>query len=74
MSIEERREERKRTYYKYRAFADARGVTDYRVSQDTGLHNVVFSEWKSGKSQPKQDKLKKLADYFNTTVDALIAK
>ena len=72
MSIEERKQERIRNYMKYRAFADLKGVTDYQVSKDIGLHNVVFSEWKSGKSQPKYDKLIKLAGYFGTSVEALL--
>ena len=72
MSIEERKQERIRNYMKYRALADAKGVSDYQVSKDIGLHNVVFSEWKNGKSQPKLDKLMKLAGYFNTSVEALL--
>lgn len=72
MSIEERKQERIRNYMKYRSLADAKGVSDYQVSKDTGIYNVVFSEWKSGKSQPKYDKLAKLAGYFDTTVEALL--
>ena len=73
MSIEERKQERIRNYMKYRALADEKGVSDYQVSKDVGIHNVVFSEWKSGKSQPKIDKLMKIANYFNKTVDTLLA-
>ena len=72
MSIEERKQERIRNYMKYRSLADAKGVSDYQVSKDTGIYNVVFSEWKSGKSQPKYDKLAKLAEYLDTTVEALL--
>lgn len=28
-----------------------------------------FSDWKSGKSKPKVDKLKKIADYFGVTIE-----
>ena len=72
MSIEERKQERIRNYAKYRALADAKGVTNYQVSKETGICNVVFSEWKNGKSQPKYDKLSRLADYFNVTVEELL--
>ena len=34
------------------------------VAKGTGLSPTVFSEWKSGKSAPKQDKIKLIADYF----------
>lgn len=73
MSAKERKEERIRNYQKYRKMADARGVSDYQVSKEIDIHNVVFSEWKSGKSQPKVDKLLKLAEYFGVTVEAFLA-
>ena len=73
MSAKERKEERIRNYQKYRKMAEARGVTDYQVSKEIDIHNVVFSEWKSGKSQPKVDKLLKLAEYFGVTVEAFLA-
>ena len=72
MSIEERKQERIKNYMRYRSHADARGVTDYQVSKDTGIYNVTFSEWKSGKSQPKYDKLQKLANYFGVPVEKLL--
>ncbi len=72
MSLEERKQERIRNYAKYRALADAKGVTNYQVSKETGICNVVFSEWKNGKSQPKYDKLARLADYFKVTVEELL--
>lgn len=73
MSIEERKEERIRNYFKYRALADSKGVSDYQVSKDVGFGNVVFSEWKKGKSQPKYDKLSKLAAYFDVPIEELLA-
>ena len=45
------------------------GVTAYKVSKETGISQSVFSEWKRGKSQPKIDKLQKLADYFKVPID-----
>ncbi len=72
MSIEEKKAERIRNYERYRVYADAKGVSDFRVAKDTGIYNVVFSEWKSGKSQPKIDKLLKIASYLETTVEKLI--
>ena len=73
MSIEERKQERIRNYAKYRALADAKGVTNYQVSKETGICNVVFSEWKNGKSQPKYDKLAKIAEYFGVSIEELLA-
>ena len=34
------------------------------VAKGTGLNPAVFSDWKRGKSYPKQDKIKLIADYL----------
>ncbi len=44
-------------------------VSAYRVAKDTGLYTPLFSEWKSGKSCPKIDKIKILADYFGVPIE-----
>lgn len=48
------------------------GITAYKVSKATGIAGSTFSDWKSGRSTPKQDKLQKIADYFGVTVDYLM--
>ena len=40
------------------------GCRAAEVARGTGIHPTVFSDWKSGKSAPKQDKIKKIADFF----------
>lgn len=42
------------------------------VSKATGINATVFSEWKKGKSNPKSDKLQKIADYFGVTIEYLM--
>ena len=39
-------------------------TTVYRVSKDTGIAASTFSDWKSGRSVPKLDKIKIIANYF----------
>ena len=56
-------------YEKFNQLVKARGITTYRVAKDIGRAPTVFSDWKSGKSQPKVDKLKKIADYFGVTIE-----
>lgn len=56
-------------YDKFSELLEKSGKTAYRVATDIGLSPVVFSEWKSGKSKPKADKLKKLADYFGVNIE-----
>lgn len=48
------------------------GVTAYKVSKETGIATSTLSDWKKGRSTPKQDKLQKIADYFNVTIDYLL--
>ena len=56
-------------YQKFDQLVKAREITAYRVAKDIGLAPTVFSDWKSGKSKPKVDKLKKIADYFGVTIE-----
>ena len=49
-----------------------RGVSTYKVAKDTGIAQSVFSSWKNGISTPKQDKMQKIADYFNVSVEYLM--
>jgi transcriptional regulator with XRE-family HTH domain len=56
-------------YKEYCALRDAKNLTDYRVSEDTGITRSTFTDWKTGRSKPGIRKLKTLADYFCVTVD-----
>jgi transcriptional regulator with XRE-family HTH domain len=56
-------------YKRYAELRDKKGVTDYKVSKETGISKSSFSEWKSGRSKPKAEKLKKIADYFGVTIE-----
>lgn len=59
----------KNLYEKYVKLRDEKGVTDYRVSEDTKITKSTFSDWKYGRSNPKIDKLKILADYFGVSIE-----
>lgn len=48
-------------------------VTPYKVSKDTGIPYSALSDWKNGKSTPKLDKMKKIADYLGVSVEYLIS-
>lgn len=48
------------------------GVSTYKVSKETGIAQSVFSSWKNGISNPKQDKLQKIADYFGVSIEYLM--
>lgn len=59
-------------YDRYKAIRDSRNVKDSQVAKETGITKSTFSEWKSGKYTPKQEKLKKIADYFGVTINYLM--
>ena len=50
---------------------EAKGVTPYKVSKDTGISNARISNWKLGKSGPSGDALVVLANYFGVSMDYL---
>lgn len=56
-------------YKNYVILRDERGLTDYRVSVDTGITKSTFTDWKTGRSKPKFDKLLILAKYFGVPVE-----
>ena len=56
-------------YERFVSLLQQRGVSAYKVSKETGISQVLFSDWKSGKSSPKADKLLKIADYFGVSVE-----
>ena len=47
-------------------------TTVYRVSKDTGIAASTFSDWKSGRSVPKLDKIKLIADYFDVSLEYML--
>lgn len=59
-------------YKKFEALLIKFNKTAYQVSKDTGIAQSVLSDWKTGRSKPKVDKIKILADYFGVNVDELI--
>ena len=48
------------------------GVSAYKVSKETGITQSTLSDWKRGRSTPKSDNMKKIADYFGVTIDYLM--
>lgn len=48
------------------------GVTPYRVCKETGLTTATISNWKAGRYMPKADKMQRIADYFNVSMEYLL--
>jgi SOS-response transcriptional repressors (recA-mediated autopeptidases) len=58
-------------YEKYLELLKEKNCRNIDVSKATGIPPSTFSDWKKGKSSPKLDKLKKIADYFDVQVEYL---
>ncbi len=56
-------------YKKFEELMKKNEKTSYQVSKDTGISQAVLSYWKTGRSNPKLDKLKILADYFDVPIE-----
>jgi repressor LexA len=57
------------SYKRFEELLRTNNTTKYRVSQDTGICASTFSDWKSGRSVPKAEKMKRIADYFGVSID-----
>lgn len=60
------------SYEKYAAIRDQHGYTDAKVAEETEIAPATLSQWKTGKSKPKADKLLKIADLLKVSVEVLI--
>lgn len=58
-------------YEIYCKLRDAKGLKDADVAKATGITKSTFSDWKNGRSKPKDEKLQKIADLFGVTTEYL---
>lgn len=59
-------------YKNFKQLLEERNITAYRVGKDTGIAQSTLSDWKTGKSTPKLDKLITIANYFSVPIERLI--
>lgn len=65
-------EEGIKVYERYQILLEDKSLTNYKVSKETGISQATLSDWKNGKSTPKNDKLQILADYFGVSLNYLL--
>lgn len=61
-------------YEKFVELLQKHNTTAYKVAKNTGIAYSTFSDWKSGRSSPKNEKLQKIANYFGVSVSYLIGE
>ena len=59
-------------YERYCKIRDTKGYKDSQVAAATGIGKSTFSDWKNGRSNPKNDKMQKIADLFDVSLDYLM--
>lgn len=59
-------------YEIYCRLRDQKGFKDSDVARITGITKSTFSDWKSGRSNPKNDKLQKIADCLGVSISCLL--
>lgn len=57
------------SYSRYHDLLVKNNTNSYQVSKDTGIHQSTLSDWKTGRSCPKSDKLYVLASYFGVEIE-----
>jgi len=58
-------------YEIYAQLRDKKGVRDSDVAKATGVTKSTFTDWKKGRSVPKDEKIQKIADYFGVSAHYL---
>lgn len=58
-------------YEVYCKLRDQQGLKDADVARETGITKSTFSDWKNGRSEPKDPKLQKIAKLFGVSVEYL---
>ena len=59
-------------YKKFQALLEKTDKTVYQISKETGISQTAFSNWKSGRSTPSLESLKKLSVYFGVALEDLL--
>ena len=62
------------SYSNYEKLLKMKNSTSYKVAKATGIANSTLSDWKKGRSVPKTDKMKLIADYFGVEMERLLGE
>lgn len=61
-------------YSIYEKHRDDKGLSNADVIRITGISASTFSDWKSGRSKPKLEKLVKISSCLGVTIEDLISE
>lgn len=58
-------------YKRFLELLEKNKLTAYKVHQATGIATATLSDWKTGKSTPKDDKMRKIAEFLGVSYEYL---
>ena len=61
-------------YERIRLLADAKGINMVTLGKAIGASSGNMSDWKAGRTSPNVEKLIRIADYFNVSVDYILGR
>ena len=61
-------------YNIFKKLCDNNNLKPCKLANKLGIHPSTISGWKLGQYKPKTDKLKKIADYFNVSLEYLLGE
>lgn len=56
-------------YERYKKLLDEKNLKNADVSRGANVSNMTLSDWKNGKTIPKTDTLRKIAEFLEVSVD-----
>lgn len=59
-------------YETYEAIRNEKGLKDSDVCRMTGIKSPTMTDWKKGRYTPKMDKLQKIADALDVSLDRIL--
>ena len=59
-------------YEIFQKLLDKRGLKAFDVSKATGISSSTLTDWKKGRSVPKQDKMQKIAEFLGVSIEYLM--
>ena len=59
-------------YQRFVELLQEHDISAGRVAAATGISRTTLTDWKNGRSVPKLDKMTKIAEYFNVSLDYLL--
>lgn len=59
-------------YTRIKALMDKKGISEYRLAKDIGIHQSTITLWKKGECEPNLRTTVKLARYFEVPIDYFV--